>query len=204
MGDAREFGDGAELVVVAAEEELWAGAGAEEVVGVVAAGGLDGKAEADAADDARILAAGAQADVGAEGEAGEEDGQAQVFGDPGDCGADVVLFAVPVVEEAFAEADAAEVEAEHGQAEAEEGLGGVVDDLGVHGSAGGRVGVADEGGEGDVGPAGVEEGFEAAGGAAEVGDGLEVRRGCGGGRHSVQFSGWVWVGMWAVAGAGWG
>ena len=153
-------------------------------MGRAGGGGGAGRAPPAAPHDAGISAAGAEAHVGAEGEAGEEDGPMEVLGDPCEGGADVFLFAVSVVEEAFAAADAAEVEAEDGQAEAEEGLGGVVDDLGVHGAAGGRVRVADEGGEGGVGLAGVEEGFELAGGAAEIVDGLEVRW-----VHEVQFSG---------------
>lgn len=167
-----EIGGGAELVVVPAEEEFRSGAGLEELVGVVAAGGADGKAETNASDDARISATGTQADVGAEREAGEEDRPMEVSGHPAERGSDVVLFAVTSVKEAFAEANAAEVEANDRQAEGQEGLHGVVDDLGVHGSAGGRVGVADQGGEGGVGLAGVEESFEFAGGAGEVVDGL--------------------------------
>lgn len=48
------------------------------------------------------------------------------------------------------------------------------DDLVVHGAAAGWVGMAEEDGEGCVAIPGVEEGFEAAGRAVEVGDGLEL------------------------------
>jgi len=53
----------AELVVVAAEEELGLGAGGQEAVGVVAAGCAHGKAEGDEAGDTGISAGGAEADV---------------------------------------------------------------------------------------------------------------------------------------------
>ncbi len=101
----------AELVVVAAEEELGLGAAWEEAVGVVAAGGADGQAQGDEASDAGIAAGGAEADVGAEGEAGEEDGFGELFGEPGDGGADVFNLAAALVMEAFGEAGAAKVEA---------------------------------------------------------------------------------------------
>ena len=89
-------------------------------------------------------------------------------------GADVVLLAEAMVELTLAEADAAEVEAEGGKAEAGEGLGGVVDDLVVHGAAEEGMRVADEGGEGGFGLAGVEQGFEGSGGSVEIGDGADL------------------------------
>ena len=49
----------------------------------------------------------------------------------------------------------------------------MVDDFVVHGAAAEGVGVGDEDGVGGVGAAGVEEGFEAAGGAVKVFDGLD-------------------------------
>ena len=164
---------GAELVVVAGDEEFRLGALGEEVPGVAAAGGLDGCAEGDEAGDSRIAAGGAKADVGAEGEAGEEDGSAVLAGEPVERGTDVVYLADAVGVGAFGEAGAAEVEAQDGDAEAGEGLHRVVDDLVVHGAAEERVGMGDEGGVGAVAGSGVEEGFEASGGAVEVGEGAE-------------------------------
>jgi len=43
----------------------------------------------------------------------------------------------------------------------------------MHGSAEERVGMGDDGGEWCVGRAGVEQGLEAAGGAIEIGEGLD-------------------------------
>ena len=64
----------AKFVVVAGEEELGGGAVGEEGVGVVAACGADGQSQADEGGDAGVAAAGAETDVRAEGEAGEEGG----------------------------------------------------------------------------------------------------------------------------------
>ena len=75
LEDFGEQGGGAELVFVAGEKELGGGAVGEEVVAVVAAGGADGETETDEAGDAFVSATGAEAYVGAEGEAGEEDGE---------------------------------------------------------------------------------------------------------------------------------
>ena len=60
---ASDGGAGAKGVVVAGEEELWGHDAGEEVVGVVAAVGVDGEAEGDEAFDADIAAAGAETDV---------------------------------------------------------------------------------------------------------------------------------------------
>ena len=158
----------AELVVIARDEELGHDAAGKEAVGVVATVGADGKAEADEALDADVPAAGTQADVGAEGEAGKEDGEFEIVFEPAERGANVVLLAVAMVECAFAEADAAEVEAQDGKAKGGEDLHGVVDDLVVHGSTRRRVGVADERGVSGVRTAGVEDGFEFAVGTVEV------------------------------------
>ena len=134
--------------MVAGDEELGHGAAAgEELIAVVAAGGPHGEPDADQAGDARVTAAGAQADVGTEAEASEEEGLAGVAcGEPVQGGADVLDLATALVVGAFAQACAAEVEAQHGQTEGREGLGRVVDDLVVHGAAAQRVGVGDQGG----------------------------------------------------------
>ena len=166
--DLLHDGAWAVLVVISADEEFGLSAVGQELVGVVAAFGVYGEAEADESFDAGVSAGGAQANVGAEGEAGEEDWPAEVAVKPVEGGAGVLLLAVCVVECAFAEADASEVEAEHGNAEGGERLHGVIDDLVVHGAASHGVGVADECGVGSVFAAGVEQGFEFAGGAVEV------------------------------------
>lgn len=179
----------AELVVVSADEELGGGAaGGEEVVGVVAVVGVDGEAQTDEAFDAGVAAAGAQADVGAEGKTREEDGEAEAVVEPVEGCADVVDFAVAFVVCAFAEAGAAEVEAEDGETEVGEGFGRVVDGLGVHSAAAGWVWVGDEGGVERVFAAGVEDGFETAGGAAEVVDRLDVGAEGWGGGHVLSLA----------------
>ncbi len=161
--------------MVAGDEELGLGAGGEEAVGVVASGGADGQAEADQAGDARVAAGGAQADVRAEGEAREEDRVAKTA-----CsrrgGAHVLDLAAAFVVGALAEAGAAEVEAQDGHAEMGEGLHGVVDDLVVHGAAGGRVRVRDDARcTARARGTGVEDGFEPADGAEQVVKGADVR-----------------------------
>ena len=164
----------AELVLRAADEELGLDAFGEEAVGVVASGSADGETETDEALDADVSAAGAEAYVRSEGKAGEEDGELVVVLEPAQGGADVVLLAVAVVVGSLAEARAAKVEAQDGEAKGGERLHGVVDDLIVHGSAAWRVRVADDGGVGRVGAAGVEQCFEASGGAVEIVDGADL------------------------------
>jgi hypothetical protein len=80
-----------------------------------------------------------------------------------------------MIVDALAEADAAEVEAQHRQTEGGEGLHGAVDGLIVQGSSAGWVRMADESGERRVVQAGVEHGFETAGGAKQIFDGADVR-----------------------------
>ena len=101
---AFEDSTGGELIVVSGEEELGdRTAMAEEGVTVVPAGGLDGEADADEAGDAGVAAGGAEADVGAEAEACEEDGFVRVVGgEPVKGGFDVVDFASAFVVDAFA------------------------------------------------------------------------------------------------------
>jgi hypothetical protein len=161
------------LVACAADEELGHGAVGEEIVAVVAVFGMDGKAECDGSFDAGIGTGGAEADIGAEGESGEEQGQAKAVVEPIEGGADIVLLAAAVVVGAFAESCAAEVEAEDGQSERVEGLHGVVDDLVVHGATAEGVWMAEQDGVAGVGRAGVEQGFEASGWAGEVFDGAD-------------------------------
>ena len=164
----------AELVVVAGDEELGGAAGGEEVVGVVAAGGADGEAEAYEALDAGVAATGAEAHVGAEREAGEEDGETEAAVKPVECGANVVDFADAFVVYAFAQARAAEVEAQDRKSEVGERFRRVIDGLGVHGAAAGRVRVGYNRGVQSVFAAGVEQCFETASRATKVFDGLDV------------------------------
>jgi hypothetical protein len=148
LGGAFEdgFDDGARavFVVIAADEELGLGALWEEAVGIVASACANRKAKTDEAFHAGVSAAGAQSDVGTEGEAGEEDREIEILIDPIERGMDVLLLAAAIVVSSFAQADAAEVEAEHGEAEGRECLHGVIDNLVVHSAAAVRVGVADE------------------------------------------------------------
>ena len=165
----------AELIMVAGDEELGHGtAGREEVVTVVAAGSADGEAETHETADAGVSAAGAQADVGAEGEAGEEDGQVEAFGEPVECSADIVDFAAAIVVGTFAEAGSTEVETQNGETEVGEGLGGVIDDLVVHCATTEWVWMGDEYSVEGIRLAGVKQGLKATGGAAKVFDGLYV------------------------------
>ena len=92
----------AELVLVACDEELGLSAGWQKVVGVVPAGGPDGKTEANKGCDAWVSAAGAEGDVGTEREAGKEDGFAVGAFEPGEGGPDVFDFAAAFVVGAFA------------------------------------------------------------------------------------------------------
>src|SRR5579862_10002055 len=100
------------------------------------------QAESDEAFRARIATAGAHADVRAEGESCEENGQMEFVVEPVEGGADIVLLAASMIVTAFAESGAAKVETQHGESEALEGFHCVVDDLVVHGSAAERVGMA--------------------------------------------------------------
>ncbi len=92
---------------------------------------------------------------------------------PVDGGAGVLDFAGAVGVFPRAEAYTAKVEAEHRQAEVCKRLHGVEDDLGVHGAAGGRVRMADEGGVPRAGCAFVQHGLQAAGGTVQVVDGAD-------------------------------
>ena len=80
----------------------------------------------------------------------------------------------------LAQAGAAEIETEHGESEAVQSFHGVEDDFVVQRAAEHGMGMADEGGVGGVRGAGVEQGFEASGGAVE-----EEGADCGGGRECM-------------------
>ena len=79
---------------------------------------------------------------------------------------------------AFAQAGAAKIEAQHGESEAVERLHGVKDDFVVQRSAVQRMRMANEGGMRCAGRTGVEQGFQASGGAGEEegADGWRFRR----------------------------
>ncbi len=84
--------------MIAADEELWGGATWEEPIAVLTPGRAHWQSQPDESLYAWVSAAGAQADVRTEGEAGEENG-AVVEGvfEPVECGAHVILFAAPVI-----------------------------------------------------------------------------------------------------------
>jgi len=186
--DSLELLDGRELVVVAAQEELGLGTLREKTIGIVAARRGDGKAESDEPTDARVSAAGMEANMGAKGESGKEDGPLEGTVEPVERSTSVVALPGPVGVLAFTQPYSAEIEAQNGQAEGGKRLHRVVDDLVVHGPAARRVRVADERGVWCIVASGVQKSFEAPGGAAEVVDGTDVR---GEGGHGFSLRG-VW------------
>ena len=159
-----------ELIVIARDEQLGDDAAVgQKGVAVIPASGTDRQADPDEASEAGIAAAGTQANVGPEAEAGEKERLMRVAcREPVEGGADVLDFATTLVVSALTEAGSPEVEAQDGQPERGEGLGRVVDDLVVHGTAPERMGMGDQGGEWSVRGTCVEEGFQAAGRAAQV------------------------------------
>jgi len=180
-GDGFDFGVGGEAVMVADEEEFGL-RGVGEIAVVILAGRAfflrdgDRQAEADEGGDmdgGLGETGGFEGDGGPERKSGGEDGQAEIAMEPGEGGEGIFTFARAAVIGAFAETDSAKVDAEDGQVEGVEGLHGVVDDFVVHRPAAGGMGMAEQDGERGGGRAGVEQGFDAAGGALEVGDGTE-------------------------------
>ena len=168
-----DFVAGAELVAGSADEELGNCAIGEKFVAVVTAFGVNGESEGDGSFDAEVGTNNAQADVGAEGESGEENRQAEILVEPVESGADVVLLAASVIVPALAEACSAKVEAKDGKAKGVKGLHGMVDDLVVHGSSAERMRVTEEDGVFRAWQAGVEQSLEASDRAGEVIDGAE-------------------------------
>ena len=163
-----QFGFGGELVARAAHEEFWLGAALQEfvVVGAVVDRG-DRRAQGDESAHARVGTGGAQADGGAEGESGEDQGEMEFVVEPVEGGADVVELARPVIVFALAESSAAEVEAQHGEAKVVQRFHGVEDNLVVEGASVDGMRMADDGGVGGVEGTGVQERFKLAGGAVE-------------------------------------
>ena len=116
---------------------------------------------------------GAEADSGSEGKSGEDYGKREFGLDPIEGGADVFDFADAVSVRAFTQSGAAEVEAQDGESEAVEGFHGVEDDFVVERSAKEWMRMADDGGVGCGRGSGVEQSFEASGGAGE-GEGADA------------------------------
>ncbi len=87
--------------------------------------------------------------------------------EPRERGADVVDFPDTAGVLAFAQASAAKVEAENGESEAVEHFHRMENDFVVQRASVKRMRMADEGGVSCGGGTGVEQGFEAAGGAVE-------------------------------------
>ena len=111
-------------------------------------------------------------------------GQREFAFEPIEGGAHVFDFADAAGVFAFAQAGAAEVEAEHGESEAVERFHGVENDFVVQRSSVERMRMADHGGVRRVGRSGVEESFQASGGAGE-----EERADAGGfGEHESEYN----------------
>jgi hypothetical protein len=166
-------GHGAELIVIAADEELGLEAVAQEIVLVSTAFRLNGKPQSNEAGDAGVSATGAEADVRTERESGEKDGEVELAVEPVESGAYVVLLAAAVVMGAFAEPGSAKVETQYRETEGLERLHGVIDDLVVHGAAAEGMRVTDERGIGRFRCASVEESLETACRTTEIVDGAE-------------------------------
>jgi acetylornithine deacetylase len=167
-----EFSGGTELIARAADEEFGLGAFAQEfeIVGAVFIAVWDGdggQAESDERAYTVVGIGGTQSDGGAERKTGEDDGQRELAFEPVEGGAHVFDFADAACVLAFAQFGAAEVETEHGESEAVERFHGVEDDFVVQRSTVERMRMAHHGGVRRVGRSGVEESFQASGGAGE-------------------------------------
>jgi acetylornithine deacetylase len=174
-----------ELVYCATDEELRLGAALEEVEAVASAFGAIGNSEADHAFDTGISAARLQANIGAEGESREQNGEAKVGVQPiHGCARVVDLFVT--VEGTFAETYPTEVEAKDREAERREGLHSVIDDLVVKGASAEWMGVENQCSIACVGTSCIENSLEFSGGTAKIIDGTNVRRRCS---HYVKFTG---------------
>ena len=163
-----KFTGRAELIARAADEQLGFRALAQkfEIVDAVF-NGDGGQAERDERADSVVRIGGAQSDGGSEGKAGEDYRKRELAFEPIEGGAHVFDFADAVGMLAFAQSGAAEVEAQHGESEAVERFHGVEDDFVVQRSTVKRMRMAHHGGMGRVGRSGVEQGFQASGGAGE-------------------------------------
>jgi len=182
-----EFSGRGELIARTADEKLGLGGSAQEIVIVDAivfsiCNGDGGQSQGDEGGDAIVVIGGAEADGGSEGKSGEDDGEREFGLDPIESGADVFDFADAVGVHAFTQSCAAEVEAEDRESEAIEGFHGVEDDFVVERSAKERMRVTDDGSVGCGGGSGVEQSFQASGGA---GDGEGADAGSFG-RHGIK------------------
>ncbi len=114
-----------------------------------------------------VSVASAQAYGGSERKAGEDYGQREFALEPVEGGAHVFDFTDAVCVLAFAQAGAAEIEAQYGESKVVERLHGVEDNFIVQRSSIEWMRMADHSGMRRVGRSGVEQGFQASGGAGE-------------------------------------
>jgi len=163
-----EFSWGTEVIARATNEKFRLRARTQEFEIIDAAfDGDGGQAEGDECADSVVGVGGTQSDGGAERKAGEDDRQRELAFEPVEGGAHVFNFSDAAGVFAFAQAGAAEVEAEHRESEAIERFHGMEDDFVVERSAVERMRMADHGGVRRVGGPGVEQSFQASGGAGE-------------------------------------
>ena len=167
-----EFAGGSELIARPADEKFGLRGLAQEfeIVDAVVHTICEpdsGQAEGDERMNSVVIIGGAQSNNGSERKAGENYGEREFAFEPIERGAHVFDLADAAGVLAFAQASAAEVKAEHGKSEAVERFHGVEDDFVVQRSTVERMRMADDGGMRRVGRSGVEESFEASGGAGE-------------------------------------
>src|SRR5271166_3715403 len=136
---------GAELVVVAADEQLRLGAVVQEPERIEAALGFNRSSQRDQRTHVNIGAAGPQPDGGAEGKAGKDDGKPKLELQPRQGSLYVAGF-IPAIVLPGAQSRPAEVEPQNGKAERMQCLHGVKDDLVVHRAAEHGVRMADQSG----------------------------------------------------------
>jgi hypothetical protein len=163
-----EFSRGAELVARSADEKFGLGAAAQKFEIVDAVFNRDGReAEGNESADSVVGMGGSYADGCSERKAGEEEGKREFAFQPIEGGTHIFDFSDATGVLTFTRAGAAEVEAEHGETEAIKRFHGVEDDFVVERSPKERVRMADEGGKRGMGRSGIEEGFQASGGAID-------------------------------------
>jgi hypothetical protein len=132
---------GTVLIVVAAKEKLRLRTSLQKVVDIVSTLRVNRQAQTNQTLHPLISAAGAQANVRTEGEAGEQNRTREPVLKPAQRSTDIVLLALPIIEGTLAQPNATEVEPQHRQPEGREGLHRVVDDLVVHRPAARRMGM---------------------------------------------------------------
>lgn len=134
---------------------------------VIAACRSYGRSKANHKLHAWVGAGGAKADGGAERESGEDEREMKFGIEPIERDANVIDFAAAMVMLALAESGAAEIKAQNGKSEMIERFHRMKDDFVVERPSEEGMGMADGGGVSCVGRTGVEQGFEASGGAVE-------------------------------------